>query len=245
MTRRTRSVLTLVALGVLGATLVAAVTGLEPFGHFPGRTATCWPVSYRASATPASSYRDGPRLPRLRHAGRGDDPLRRGVRMRGAAARPASRARGGARDAGAAGTELRGAGHGRGAGRSGHGPRRLRDRPRAPHSRRRLLGRRRRRRRAAAGLRRRAGSATAAGELDRPPRRGRSARRRRLPGARARGSGRDRDAAEELPGAGDVGDAALGGHHPRRQRGHRPRGRRRGGLVFAEFLEQALLDEPE
>lgn len=36
MTRRTRSVLTLVALGVLGATLVAAVTGLEPFGHYPG-----------------------------------------------------------------------------------------------------------------------------------------------------------------------------------------------------------------
>jgi len=36
MTRRTRSVLTLVALGVLGATLVVAVTGLEPFGHYPG-----------------------------------------------------------------------------------------------------------------------------------------------------------------------------------------------------------------
>ena len=36
MTRRTRSVLTLVALGVLGATLVAAVTGLEPFGQYPG-----------------------------------------------------------------------------------------------------------------------------------------------------------------------------------------------------------------
>jgi multicomponent Na+:H+ antiporter subunit B len=36
VTRRTRSVLTLVALGVLGATLVAAVTGLEPFGQYPG-----------------------------------------------------------------------------------------------------------------------------------------------------------------------------------------------------------------
>jgi multicomponent Na+:H+ antiporter subunit B len=36
VTRRTRSVLTLVALGVLGATLVVAVTGLEPFGHYPG-----------------------------------------------------------------------------------------------------------------------------------------------------------------------------------------------------------------
>ncbi|MGZ6642608.1 MAG: MnhB domain-containing protein [Solirubrobacteraceae bacterium] len=36
MTRRARSVLTLVALGVLGATLVVAVTGLEPFGHYPG-----------------------------------------------------------------------------------------------------------------------------------------------------------------------------------------------------------------
>ena len=36
MTRRARSVLTLVALGVLGAVLVVAVTGLEPFGHYPG-----------------------------------------------------------------------------------------------------------------------------------------------------------------------------------------------------------------
>jgi multicomponent Na+:H+ antiporter subunit B len=36
VTRRARSVLTLAALGVLGATLVVAVTGLEPFGHYPG-----------------------------------------------------------------------------------------------------------------------------------------------------------------------------------------------------------------
>jgi multicomponent Na+:H+ antiporter subunit B len=36
MTRRTRSVLALVALGVLGAVLVVAVTGLEPFGEDPG-----------------------------------------------------------------------------------------------------------------------------------------------------------------------------------------------------------------
>ncbi|HEX6621206.1 MAG TPA: MnhB domain-containing protein, partial [Solirubrobacteraceae bacterium] len=36
MTRRARSVLTLVALGVLGAVLVVAVTGLEPFGPYPG-----------------------------------------------------------------------------------------------------------------------------------------------------------------------------------------------------------------
>jgi multicomponent Na+:H+ antiporter subunit B len=36
MTRRTRSVLALVALGVLGAVLVVAVTGLEPFGEYPG-----------------------------------------------------------------------------------------------------------------------------------------------------------------------------------------------------------------
>jgi multicomponent Na+:H+ antiporter subunit B len=36
VTRRARSVLALVALGVLGATLVVAVTGLEPFGHYPG-----------------------------------------------------------------------------------------------------------------------------------------------------------------------------------------------------------------
>jgi multicomponent Na+:H+ antiporter subunit B len=36
VTRRARSVLTLAALGVLGAVLVVAVTGLEPFGHYPG-----------------------------------------------------------------------------------------------------------------------------------------------------------------------------------------------------------------
>jgi multicomponent Na+:H+ antiporter subunit B len=36
VTRRTRSVLALAALGVLGAVLVVAVTGLEPFGHYPG-----------------------------------------------------------------------------------------------------------------------------------------------------------------------------------------------------------------
>ena len=36
MTRRARSVVALVALGVLGAVLVVAVTGLEPFGHYPG-----------------------------------------------------------------------------------------------------------------------------------------------------------------------------------------------------------------
>jgi multicomponent Na+:H+ antiporter subunit B len=36
MTRRARSVLALVALGVLGALLVVAVSGLEPFGHYPG-----------------------------------------------------------------------------------------------------------------------------------------------------------------------------------------------------------------
>ena len=36
MTRRTRSVVALAALGVLGAVLVVAVTGLEPFGHYPG-----------------------------------------------------------------------------------------------------------------------------------------------------------------------------------------------------------------
>ena len=36
MTRRVRSALALVALGVLGAVLVVAVTGLQPFGHYPG-----------------------------------------------------------------------------------------------------------------------------------------------------------------------------------------------------------------
>ena len=36
MTRRMRSFLALAALGVLGAVLVVAVTGLEPFGHYPG-----------------------------------------------------------------------------------------------------------------------------------------------------------------------------------------------------------------
>lgn len=36
MTRRVRSVVALAALGVLGALLVVAVTGLEPFGHYPG-----------------------------------------------------------------------------------------------------------------------------------------------------------------------------------------------------------------
>jgi multicomponent Na+:H+ antiporter subunit B len=36
VTRRVRSVLALVALGVLGAVLVVAVTGLEPFGDYPG-----------------------------------------------------------------------------------------------------------------------------------------------------------------------------------------------------------------
>jgi multicomponent Na+:H+ antiporter subunit B len=36
MTRRMRSVMALAALGVLGAVLVVAVTGLEPFGHYPG-----------------------------------------------------------------------------------------------------------------------------------------------------------------------------------------------------------------
>jgi multicomponent Na+:H+ antiporter subunit B len=36
MTRRTRSFVALTALGVLGAVLVVAVTGLEPFGHYPG-----------------------------------------------------------------------------------------------------------------------------------------------------------------------------------------------------------------
>lgn len=36
MTRRTRSLVALAALGVLGAVLVVAVTGLEPFGHYPG-----------------------------------------------------------------------------------------------------------------------------------------------------------------------------------------------------------------
>jgi multicomponent Na+:H+ antiporter subunit B len=36
MTRRGRSALALVALGVLGVVLGVAVTGLEPFGHYPG-----------------------------------------------------------------------------------------------------------------------------------------------------------------------------------------------------------------
>jgi multicomponent Na+:H+ antiporter subunit B len=36
VTRRVRSALALVALGVLGAVLVVAVTGLEPFGDYPG-----------------------------------------------------------------------------------------------------------------------------------------------------------------------------------------------------------------
>jgi multicomponent Na+:H+ antiporter subunit B len=36
MTRRVRGVVALVALGVLGAMLVVAVTGLEPFGRYPG-----------------------------------------------------------------------------------------------------------------------------------------------------------------------------------------------------------------
>jgi multicomponent Na+:H+ antiporter subunit B len=36
MTRRMRSVMALAALGALGAVLVVAVTGLEPFGHYPG-----------------------------------------------------------------------------------------------------------------------------------------------------------------------------------------------------------------
>jgi multicomponent Na+:H+ antiporter subunit B len=36
VTRRMRGVLAIAALGVLGAVLVLAVTGLEPFGHYPG-----------------------------------------------------------------------------------------------------------------------------------------------------------------------------------------------------------------
>jgi multicomponent Na+:H+ antiporter subunit B len=36
VTRRMRGVVALAALGVLGAVLVVAVTGLEPFGHYPG-----------------------------------------------------------------------------------------------------------------------------------------------------------------------------------------------------------------
>jgi multicomponent Na+:H+ antiporter subunit B len=36
VTSRVRAVVALVALGVLGAVLVVAVTGLEPFGHYPG-----------------------------------------------------------------------------------------------------------------------------------------------------------------------------------------------------------------
>jgi multicomponent Na+:H+ antiporter subunit B len=36
MTRGVRSVVALAALGVLGTVLVIAVTGLEPFGHYPG-----------------------------------------------------------------------------------------------------------------------------------------------------------------------------------------------------------------
>jgi multicomponent Na+:H+ antiporter subunit B len=36
MTRRIRSFVALAALGVLGAVLVVAVAGLEPFGHYPG-----------------------------------------------------------------------------------------------------------------------------------------------------------------------------------------------------------------
>jgi len=36
VTRRARSFVALAALGVLGAVLVVAVTGLEPFGHYPG-----------------------------------------------------------------------------------------------------------------------------------------------------------------------------------------------------------------
>ena len=36
MTRRTRSAVALAAISVLGAVLVVAVTGLEPFGHYPG-----------------------------------------------------------------------------------------------------------------------------------------------------------------------------------------------------------------
>jgi multicomponent Na+:H+ antiporter subunit B len=36
VTRKVRSVVALLALGVLGAMLVIAVTGLEPFGHYPG-----------------------------------------------------------------------------------------------------------------------------------------------------------------------------------------------------------------
>jgi multicomponent Na+:H+ antiporter subunit B len=36
MTRRVRAVVALGALAVLGAVLVVAVTGLEPFGHYPG-----------------------------------------------------------------------------------------------------------------------------------------------------------------------------------------------------------------
>jgi multicomponent Na+:H+ antiporter subunit B len=36
VTRRMRSAVAVAALGVLGAVLVVAVTGLEPFGHYPG-----------------------------------------------------------------------------------------------------------------------------------------------------------------------------------------------------------------
>jgi multicomponent Na+:H+ antiporter subunit B len=36
MSRRMRSIVALLALGALGAALVAAVTDLEPFGHYPG-----------------------------------------------------------------------------------------------------------------------------------------------------------------------------------------------------------------
>jgi multicomponent Na+:H+ antiporter subunit B len=36
VTPRARSLVALMALGVLGAVLVVAVTGLEPFGHYPG-----------------------------------------------------------------------------------------------------------------------------------------------------------------------------------------------------------------
>ena len=60
VTRRARSVLAFAALGVLGAVLVVAVTGLDPSATTPARMATCLRGSCRASATPASSW---PRRP--------------------------------------------------------------------------------------------------------------------------------------------------------------------------------------
>ena len=141
MTRRTRSAVALAALGVLGAVLVVAVTGLEPFGHYPG------PYGDVLARVVPGERHTGQLVAATVFDYRGFDTLGEEMILFAAACGCAALLRVLRREreeeeerAGAAGAELRGAGDGRGAGRPGHGPRRLRHRrtgtsPRAAASR--------------------------------------------------------------------------------------------------------------